>query len=377
MSSLEAGRATVPLISVVIPCYNQALYLGEAIRSVLEQRAGDIEIVVVNDGSTDDTVAVASGFPGVRCLTQENRGLAAARNTGLSHCRGELIVFLDADDRLLPGALETGGRLIAADRSLAFVAGFSRFISGSGEPLPTRQPVRDSDHPYRGLLRRNSIRNPAMVVFRRAAVDAASGFDSTVDACADYDIYLRLSRQYPVRFHDAVVAEYRKHGANMSLDAALMLRQLCVVMQRQRGHLADSATREAHRAGIQNIRDYWGDLLATRIRSRLRFRSEWRRVLADVMTLLRWHHRGAFVHTFRKLSLWSDGLGGRREREPAEDAALTAPVPEAEAASSPPGTPSNGRRRTPMHTPAETMATPAQGTRLFAETAPGDRTGRE
>ena len=374
MSSLETERAAVPAISVVIPCYNQARFLGDAIRSVLEQRAGDTEIVVVNDGSTDDTVAVARRFPGVRCITQDNRGLAAARNTGLSQCRGELVVFLDADDRLLAGALETGGRLIAADRSLAFVAGFSRFINGNGAPLPTRQPVRVSDHPYRGLLRRNSIRNPAMVIFRRAAVDAAGGFDSTVDACADYDIYLRLSRKHPVGFHDTVVAEYRKHGANMSLDAALMLRQLCVVMERQRGYLADSATREAHRAGMQNIRDYYGDLLAMQIRSKLRIRSEWLPMLGDVATLLRWHPRGAFVHSFRKLSLWSDGFRGRRDRGAAEDVRLKAPAPEA--ASSPPGTPSNGRRRIPMHTPAETRATPAPGSRLLVETAPGDRTGR-
>lgn len=311
----DATLQSAPLISVVIPCYNQARYLGDAIRSVLEQGGQGVEIIVVNDGSTDDTLTIVAQFPGVRCITQENRGLAAARNTGLAHCRGELVVFLDADDRLLPGALESGSTQMSADRSLAFVAGFSRFISGEGEPMPTDQPVRGSDHPYRGLLRRNSIRNPAMVMFRRAAVEAAGRFDSTVNACADYDLYLRLSRLYPVGFHDAVVAEYRKHGANMSQDAALMLRQLCIVMERQRSFLIDPATRAAHRAGLENIRGYYGDRLATQIRGRVRTRSGWLQMLAEVATLVRWHPRGAVVHIGRKLSLWKDDLLDRGESE--------------------------------------------------------------
>jgi hypothetical protein len=368
------GRAA-PLVSIVIPCYNQARYLGEAVQSALDQSVSNTEIVVVNDGSTDDTVRVAGRFPGVRCITQERRGLAAARNSGLAHCSGELVVFLDADDRLLPGALDAGARLMTADPALAFVAGFSRFINAEGEPMPTEQPVRGGD-PYRALLRRNSIRNPATVMFRRSAVKAEGGFDSTINACADYDMYLRLSRQYPVRFHDAVVAEYRKHGANMSLDAALMLRQLCVVVRRQRVHCADRDTRDAYCAGMRNVRDYYGDRLATQIRSSLRARSGWRQVLADTCALLRWHPRGAFVHAFRKMSLLPGELRRTRAREAADTPPITIQEPDPEAASNPPGTPSSGRHRTPTHTPAETPKTPAPGSPLLAETAPGDRTGR-
>ena len=87
------GRAA-PLVSIVIPCYNQARYLGEAVRSALDQSVPDTEIVVVNDGSTDDTVGVAGRFPGVRCVIQERRGLAAARNSGLAHTTGARVVFL-------------------------------------------------------------------------------------------------------------------------------------------------------------------------------------------------------------------------------------------------------------------------------------------
>src|SRR5687768_10866084 len=93
---------TPHLVSVVIPCFRQAHYLGEAIESVRCQTHRHVEIIVVNDGSTDNTVEVATSFEGVRCFSQPNRGRALARNKGLELASGAYVVFLDADDRLLP-----------------------------------------------------------------------------------------------------------------------------------------------------------------------------------------------------------------------------------------------------------------------------------
>src|SRR5215203_3209221 len=113
----------MPLVSVIIPCYNQGAFLAESVQSALSQTYPCVEIVVVNDGSTDDTEAVAARFPEVRCVTQENRGLAGARNRGLAESRGDLLIFLDADDRLLPGAIDTGVRVLSQDSAAAFAAG--------------------------------------------------------------------------------------------------------------------------------------------------------------------------------------------------------------------------------------------------------------
>ncbi len=299
--------AAMPLVSIVIPCYNQAHFLAEAIRSVEEQTYGNVEVILVDDGSTDDIGTVVAEFPRVRCIRQENRGLSAARNTGIAHSRGEFLIFLDADDRLLPEAAGTGARLLMANPSLGFVAGYSRFITGTGVPLPTQQPIRSSGNPYLSLLRRNSIRNPAIVMFRRRVLDQAGGFDSRVDACADYAIYLRISRDHPVAFHSAVVAEYRKHGHNMSNDAALMLRQLQLVMREQRPHLVTPARQNAHRAGCRNVRQYYGDRTATQIRERLRMRSAWRKTCADIATLIWCHPGGAAEHGWRKVLCWWRG----------------------------------------------------------------------
>src|ERR687894_2072239 len=106
----EHGGGEGGLVTVVIPCYNQAHFLGEAIESVLSQTYPHFEIVVVDDGSTDNTSEVASGYPPdkVRLIRQENKGLSAARNAGLGRSGGEYVVFLDSDDRLLAEALEVG-----------------------------------------------------------------------------------------------------------------------------------------------------------------------------------------------------------------------------------------------------------------------------
>src|SRR5919107_192619 len=101
-------RVGTDLVSVVIPCYNQAHFLSEAIESVLAQTYPYFEIIVVDDGSTDNTSEVAGRYSGVRCIRQDNQGLSGARNSGLRHSKGEYLVFLDADDRLLPQALEVG-----------------------------------------------------------------------------------------------------------------------------------------------------------------------------------------------------------------------------------------------------------------------------
>src|SRR5829696_6795086 len=149
----EAG-----LVSVVIPCYNQAHFLGEAIESVLAQSYTDFELIVVDDGSEDNTPEVASGYEGVRLVRQENRGLVEAS--------GEYVVFLDSDDRLLAGALEVGVRELEAHPECAFVSGHYRAIDASGAQLavPARHQV--GTDPYLSLLRDNYIKTSASAIYR-------------------------------------------------------------------------------------------------------------------------------------------------------------------------------------------------------------------
>ena len=107
-------------MSVVIACYNQARFLGEAIESALAQGYPDFEIVVVDDGSTDDTSEVTGRYPGVRLVRQDNRGPPRRATRGWARAGGEYVVFLNADDRLLPGALEVGVGCLESRQQHAF-----------------------------------------------------------------------------------------------------------------------------------------------------------------------------------------------------------------------------------------------------------------
>ena len=314
--------ARAPLVSVVIPSYNHAHFLGEALASV-ETAALSIEIVVVDDGSTDATPELLAGFTtphSFRHIRQANAGLAAARNRGLAESKGEFVIFLDADDRFAPGGIDVGVNALRKRPECAFVFGRCVSIDRVGTLLPTRRHPRIVREHYRALLRRNHIWMPAMVVFRRTALDATPGFNPAIDAAADYELYLELSRQYPVYDHGRVVAHYRRHGENMSEDAARMLRETLTVMKGQRPHIeGDPAALAAYEAGCRHWQDFYGSALATEIRRAVR---GWRlgEAVAKSLVLGRYHPRGLLHHARRKTELTLAAAARRRRQAASEDA---------------------------------------------------------
>jgi glycosyltransferase involved in cell wall biosynthesis len=173
----ERDEAKAPLVSVVIPCYNQAHFLKEAIESVLKQSYPHYEIVVVDDGSTDETSEVAGSYERVRLIRQENRGLAEARNTGIKHSEGDYLVFLDADDRLLPDALAVGVESFDSHPECAFVFGHSDFIAEDGSPLRKPTPPLIGSELLPILLSRSFFVIPGEVIYRRVILDDVGLFD--------------------------------------------------------------------------------------------------------------------------------------------------------------------------------------------------------
>lgn len=215
-----------PLVSVIIPCYRQAHYLDDAIQSVLAQTYRHFEIIVVNDGSPDNTSEVTARYEGLKCIRQRNLGLSTARNMGLQASAGDYLVFLDADDRLLPGTLKIGvNSLSAAPPECAFVYGFCELINHDGSPIPTPpRPTITSDH-YHALLRENHIWTPGAAMFRRSIFSRVEGFDPALfRGCEDLDLYLRIAKDFPILCHGKMSLQYRKHAASMSRDKFRMAR---------------------------------------------------------------------------------------------------------------------------------------------------------
>jgi glycosyltransferase involved in cell wall biosynthesis len=215
-------------VAVVIPTYNHAAFLPQAVESVLAQTRRADELIVVDDGSTDGTGAmVARRYPGVTLLSQPNRGLSAARNRGLQAARGDLVVFLDADDWLAPEALAAKASVLERDAALGWV--YSDLFLTDEAGAVTRKASDAWRYPgrrldgwiFEELLLGNFFPVHAVMARRRAVVEAGS-FDETLPNHEDYDLWLRLSRRAPVAYVDRPLGYYRLRADRMSADRHAM-----------------------------------------------------------------------------------------------------------------------------------------------------------
>ena len=214
-----------PLITVVIPCYNQAHFLGAALDSIAAQTYPAIQTIVVDDGSTDGSASVASERR-VQVLRQSNQGVGAARNAGLRAATGDFVVFLDADDELLPDAVQSGVASLAANPDAYLLVRQCRSVGPRNEALPTHHPVVDTEHLYRELLGNNFVWTPGAAMFRRDAIASIGGFQIDVGPASDYAVYLEFARMGRVVFIPEEAVRYRHHADNMSNDPVKMLRAM-------------------------------------------------------------------------------------------------------------------------------------------------------
>lgn len=228
--------ATNDLISVVIPTYNHAHFLADAITGALKQSYAPVEIIVVDDGSTDNSRSLVASFgERVRYIWQENRGLSGARNTGIGAAQGEYIALLDADDFWEPAYLATAHAILAADPALGAVYTGLHFVNSKGERLP--QPcvaTVPSDQLYDRLLD-GEFFAPSAVLIRRACFTEVGLFDEALRASEDWDMWLRVARTYPFAGIAQPWLNYRVHGNNMSADPEYMLRYQTMVVQKHFG----------------------------------------------------------------------------------------------------------------------------------------------
>lgn len=285
--------STQPLVSIVVPCYNQGQFLDDALASILRQTYASIEIVVVDDGSSDGTAAAAHRYPSVRVIRRERGGAAAARNAGLQASGGALVVFLDADDRLLPEAVASGVEALRAHPEWAFVTGHVTVIDEQGLPAGTPAQSHADGNQFVALLRSNYIWTPGAVMYRRQVLDEVGGFDPAALGSADYDLNIRIAGRFAIGCHHRVVLEYRQHGANMSADLAFMLRSALRVRMAQRERAAaDPLSRDAWQAGIDIVKADYGRRLALQVRADLRAAGRRRRAIRGIGYLLRYYPAG-------------------------------------------------------------------------------------
>lgn len=211
-----------PKISIIIPCYNQALFLSESLESVISQTLTDWECIVVNDGSTDNSLSIANEYalrdPRIKTVSQENSGPSAARNHGVQESHGEYILFLDGDNVIAPTYLARGFEYLETHPACTLYYSKLQYI---GKRCGAFDICYTS---YKDLLAENSIDCTCLI--HRNDFDRVGGFDEIMKGYEDWEFFIRLLYKNKIVFQDAeVLFYYRIHDTQNSVNAQAKKRE--------------------------------------------------------------------------------------------------------------------------------------------------------
>jgi glycosyltransferase involved in cell wall biosynthesis len=205
---------SAPLFSVVIPTYNRAQKVMRAVESVLAQTVTDYDVWVIDDGSTDATAGALVPYLGrIHYVAQANQGVAAARNRGIGASAGKYVAILDSDDRWLPPKLATISRVIQDYPEAGLFYSQWDVVNEAGERLWVDRSRQVAGSAYQALLKGDFLA-ASSVVMRRECLESVGGFDSTMEPCEDWDLWLRISRKYEIRLVPEVLVAFEHTPQN-------------------------------------------------------------------------------------------------------------------------------------------------------------------
>jgi glycosyltransferase involved in cell wall biosynthesis len=231
------SAAKIPTVTVVIPSYNNARYIGQTLDSIKAQTFSDYEVIVVNDGSEDreelERVLASHPLP-IIYISQENKGVSAARNAAIRIARGEFYAQLDADDQWTPDYLEVQLGILRENPDVALVYPNARII-GDAAPVELefmKVSPSEGEVTFESLVRQQCT-VLTCVTARMSAIREAGMFDESLRSCEDFDLWLRIVKQGGrIVYHRQVLALYRRHQGSLSSDRVWMLRHLLAVFEK-------------------------------------------------------------------------------------------------------------------------------------------------
>jgi len=228
-----------PLVSAIIPNYNYSQYLRETIDSVLEQTYGQIEIIIVDDGSTDGSREILESYGDqISAIYQQNAGVSAARNNGVSRSGGDFLAFLDADDLWLPTKIEKQIARFTAEPSLGLVHVGVDEIDAEGNSLRKRLEGSNGDATIDllAMSRKGVLGGGSGLMVPRNVFNEIGGFDTRLSTSADWDVFYQVASRYPVGFVPEILLNYRIHSANMHDNVKAMEHDIGIAFEKAIGN---------------------------------------------------------------------------------------------------------------------------------------------
>ena len=224
----------MPTVSVVIPAYNAMTYLPAAVDSVLKQTFSDFEVLIVDDGSTDQTAQWVTQLTDrrVKLISQPNQGAAAARNTGIAHAQGDYIAFLDADDLWEPSKLEKQVQRLEAQPQVGLVHTWTAFIDAEGQPTGRIMTSHGEGQVWSQMVVYNLLRCGSTAMVRRECFERLGQFDRNLRYAEDWDMWLRIAKDYDFALVHEPLVFYREHANNKSKNYEGQLQSFCQILEK-------------------------------------------------------------------------------------------------------------------------------------------------
>jgi len=224
----------MPKVSVIIPAYNAMSYLPEAVESVLRQTFTAFEVLLINDGSSDEITQWAAGItdPRVKLISQKNQGVSAARNTGIAQAQGEYIAFLDADDLWEPTKIEKQVRVLDGNPVVGLVDTWVVLANERGKPTDKIWISKSEGDVWQQIAEENLLTCGSTPMLRSCCFETVGIFDRNLRIAEDWDMWIRVASCYSFAVVKEPLVFYRQHANNTSKNCQCMLPDLCMVIEK-------------------------------------------------------------------------------------------------------------------------------------------------
>ena len=227
-----------PLVSVVIPCHNAEKFIESTVISAINQTWANKEIIIVNDGSTDNSLqiltAIKTHYPttNIHIINQPNKGVSAARNAGIKSAKGKYIALLDADDIWMHDNLEK--KITELEQADAYaIHSNAILIDENDDPIPDQVLVGKKGNLYLDILKWNGtcVPGPSSFIFKKEIINTIGGFNTSLSTAADKDFFIRVAKNYPIEHLDEYTWMYRFHDGNMHKNIKVMEHDTCLILK--------------------------------------------------------------------------------------------------------------------------------------------------